>query len=229
MVFMQNDMNMKKCYLLVGLLIGTIGVQAQFSKGQKMLSGNIQFNHSSQRYELTNQNDWKSRQGGAGLEIGYNIFRSEQMFDRYSLFIGQQYNSSESGINPNKYNSTIIGVAYTRTRLFPFVGKLKLTLGTGVQLSFNTIHTESAGIKGNGFGMGITGGVTPGIVYPLNNRILLSMQFNNLLSVYYNYTKTGRTSATVNDEIRHSVGFSAGTNAGTLSSFGLGAYWLLRK
>lgn len=220
---------MKKCYLLLVLFIGTIAAKAQFTKGYKMLSGNLQFYHNSERYELASQNDWKNRQGNTGFEIGYNVFKSEQVFDRYGIFINRMYNKSEIGINPNQYSNTITGFGYTRIRLFPFVGKLKLAVGVGAQASVNLIRTESAGIKSNGMGFGVTGGITPGILYPLNNRILLSMQFNNLLNVYYNYTQTGRTSTTINDEVRHSVGFSAGTNAGTLSSFGLGAYWLLKK
>lgn len=220
---------MRKFSILILTLIIASGLQAQFSKGLRMFAGSGYLSQNKRTITFTGSNpEQYSRNFNAELYLGLSVFDTERSFHTYSLVYQREHNEGNFFSNQATVTNQAAGLGYTHTRLYPAFKKLYVSLSTGgnVRVNFNQFIDTTGTFKANGFQ--ISAGLTPGIVYQLKPRLLLQAQFNNLLALYYGYLNTPKV-AGVAKNFEQGFRLSAGTNLGTLSGFGMGFYWVLKR
>jgi hypothetical protein len=181
---------MNKILLLIGFVLAVITANAQFEKGQKLLSGSI----NTRMFNTTEKNTSnQSKTFSLAVSPSFGKFTSKNTIVSWGFSVGFGNTNYVNGTIENKENSTNYGLNYGFTKLFT-VGKnfyFALGLGAGASVAFSnrdasTIFPESR--KSNSFNVGV--GLSPSLMFPLNKKVLISTGFSNMAALEFNLSNT---------------------------------------
>jgi hypothetical protein len=245
--------------LLLGLIIFAINsLQAQFSKGTRMLNGNGNFDFSNNKSSseditgLKQRNETENNMFGYGLQLGYGKFRKENKVLVYSL--GYSFVSNET--NSNKIDSIKTGIYYskgTTNSYLIFIENLNflpiknnwgilysIKSSVGYNLSENNTTTTTKFIANDSNVLNKSSYITNyfqvsafgnlGVYYCLNKKFLLFSQLN-LCGVNLNFN-TSTTNSSSNKSENTSFSFNltgALTPTFKLGDISIGLKYLIYK
>jgi hypothetical protein len=214
---------MNKKLLLIGISFAFISANAQFNAGQRILSGNISGRIGKDNIENV------STQSKFNLTFVPTIgkFKDSRTLNSYGLILGiENQNSKVTNGDFNEGNGFRLGVTYTRTKLYPLTKDFYFTLGFGGDITYFNLKNRAQQPNYHGEQNMISAaiGVTPGLMFPLNKKILLQTGFNNLATIsFFTSTFTEKLPTNVvNKNTRSALGFNAGSSVGAASLFYIG-------
>ncbi|MDI9366136.1 MAG: hypothetical protein QM541_14360 [Flavobacterium sp.] len=184
---------MTKQLLFAALLIIGCNASAQFTKGEKVLNGNLSF--STSKYNNVNQTT-NSLFIGAGL----GWVKSDKKIVGVSLSYGySSYNNTPTSSASS--NSAFVGVYLQNIKNIKgnFFGILNTSLNSGYHKQIYEDINTSSSYSSNGFSVGANSSL--GIGYRISKRFVANMTLTNLVSVQYAQDK------------RKNDGFNATSNA----------------
>lgn len=204
---------------------------AQFETGKKMISGGLSFN--------TSVNDLHSNPSARELHTNFHFNASLSKFSSPLLVKGIGLTYGHNYIHNNISNPSIDNVNYAHL-IGAFINRIKLQpIGRKVYLAFTgtlmaaytfgkSSYTTSVNYTDSRSYLASLSGAI-GAWYQVSPRFILTGDFNNLVSVSYNYgTYTTTNGTAVNSGNNHSVGISTGLNGIALNSFQLGLRYVLK-
>ncbi len=220
-----------KSYLFLLCLIAVSFANAQFSAGQKLISG--QLNVSTDNYTSNNSPGSDQKNSYGGISLSFSKFKSPLRLIGFGIqysFSDTRFNSSSSSPLENKNN--VAGIFIELTKLQPIAKKMYLSFsGMGV-MNYgvrDTYYANNTRSQSKGYNLYINGGM--GLWYQLTNRFILTGNVSNLLSV--NYSTGNTASYTANnigtaDGSTSSFTLSTGLSSFSLGNFGFGVKYVLK-
>lgn len=217
---------MKKTVLALFLLCSIGAGNAQFSQGQKAISGGIGLNTSTS--ESTSGPTAKQTNTSFSIAPAFTIFTSPTMMTSIGVYYSHGTNKSVSGTSSATSKADGTGVFFTRTKLNKLANRFYFTYGgtASASLGFTKNATVPATpeISSNSWIVAVGGNL--GLMYQLNNRLLLSTNLNNFLSASFSHgvQKNGGVATQKNNTFN----FGTGLTATPLSNFSVGVMLLLK-
>jgi hypothetical protein len=222
---------MKKNLLLFTFLLSVCFVNAQFTKGQKMIGGQLEFNTSNTN--VSSQPGAFNKSFIFGISPSFSRFTSASAFN--TIGFSYVYNHSQFSIHtPNEQISDLhdFGVYVERMKLeqlakrfyFTYSGRVGLTYGFGKAAYPITPNNTT---EYNNYGVYASAGI--GLLYQVNQRFLLSCGLNNLISVYYNHTENKSNSGSGSKNSTNNAGFATGLSNISLNAISIGVKYMLKK
>jgi len=183
---------MKNILLLGVLLLSLNFCEAQFQKGQKLLGGQIGAVASSQ--ETAFSNSGYTQNTFLNLNLSLSKFKSPLVANGFGLVYGYNYNHADNNNPPLEQRSYqhAIGIFINKTRLVPLARKLDLALtGTGgINYIFGKRTYVMSGSTSDLKAINPYLSGSLGVWYQLGQRLLLTCDFSNLLSLQYTHATT---------------------------------------
>jgi len=214
-------MKMKTILICLPLLL-SITVHAQFTTGQKLLSGGINFGNTSYNYgDTTRQNSLS-----AGLSFSLGKFISPLHSIGFGLSYSlNNYTQKQPGLA--NYSSTMnyLGASFFSQYYFPIAKQFYAFLQWNSTAGINFGNTT--GYSNNFKGYSIATGLNPGLSYKLNKRFLFNASLNNLVSLGYSHSKNNLNVMSGNG-VMNSFTLSSSLNSGSLGNIGLGFVYLIK-
>jgi hypothetical protein len=210
---------MNKKLLFSCLVFSAITANAQFSSGQRILSGNFTFGTNNQAYSTNS----KTNGFNVSMSPSFGKFKDARTINSYGFLVGFNNNKNTSGNIENKTNSNNFGINYTHTKLYPIVDNVYFTLGFGGGLYYNyfknsnNTNTETSTQNE----VAISLGFSPGFMLPISKKVLLQTGFNNLGAFYFSHKKNTNVDAlnTTTNTNNTNVYFNAGSTTGSSALF----------
>lgn len=222
---------MRKCITFTSALFVFICGRAQFTPGQKMLSGIIQLNTANGYFNISPPSqEYK----GIGVSIAptFSRFTSEKVFMSIGLMYG--YNENRTNVNtPGETNThtNSFGITLTRTRLeklanrfyFTYSGQFAGTAGFQNGIQGFPLYDE----KTDTYTVGFNGGV--GLLYRINERFMFTTTLAGIFQAYYSHTNyhIGGPSPVSKNADNVTLTLLNTQNGGSV--FGIGMYYLLKN
>ena len=230
MVNGQKICMQKKSTILILLIVLTSVANAQFTKGQKVLGGNIGFAVGKSE----SSDNFTSSQNSFTINPSFAKFTKSNQLCGIGMGYGYSRQKSESPNNAqNSYiiNQTI-GVNVFSQRLYSMAKKLYFTLNTPASIYYmfgkNIVKSSNSINESMGKGYSINLSLAPGVSYQLNNRWLFDAYLSNLVNVGFSHNQS--KSSTSNYKTKsNNFGISSSLSNTNLGNIGLGFRYLLRN
>ena len=213
---------------------------AQFTKGQKLIGGNVSFSTSSGSFDgssFNNSNINNTSNTGIGADISKAKFISPKTllgiglaYGYYRYVVDQQ---APANNNNYKYTSHSGGVNVFAQRFISLGNNFFFTILTGGTIGYNyskqTDFTSKAILKAKGYS--INANITPGLSYKINDRFLFDAFLSNFIFAYFQHTDATSNYPQPQEEKTHRNNFYISTSLSntSLGNVGLGFRWLLRN
>lgn len=225
---------MKNLLLLTAFLCLAFFADAQFTTGQKLISG---------QFGITlNESDINSIPGVSGNNTFVSFSPSFAKFKSPTVLSGAgisyYYSRYHSGIGSGAAEriqpTHFFGIFVNRTKLEPLAKKFFFTYtGTaGVNVSFSRDRYAS-GLRARDqdiYGASVTAGM--GLLYQLHPRFLVTWEFSNLISLNYNHareTSYNPSNTPAYQNISNSISLSGNLANFTLGYVMVGVKYMLKK
>jgi len=215
----------KAIVLLTTVLFFVLKSTAQFETGQRIFSGGINFNNYNNQTDLNNSTS-KNAQTSFSLDASLGKFIRPNVVRGFSINYGHNYQKSDPSSYKMNYNSVGLGIFSTHYRSFGknFFGFLRFNLNGSYQFG----NTVQSGVDQKNRGYELSAGLTPGISYRLNKRVLLNGTLNNIASLNFNHRRTTYSNSGEVNKINQTGLYSSLSN-GSLGAIGIGFSLLLNK
>jgi len=217
---------MKKAILLFfAVLLFALKSTAQFETGQRIFSGGINFNNYNNQTDLNNSTS-KNAQTSFNLDASIGKFIRPNLVRGLSINYGHNYEKSDPSSFKQNYNSVGLGLFATQYRSFGknFFGFIRFNLNGNYQFGTRVQSGVDQKIRGYGF----SAGLTPGISYKINKRVLLNGTLNNIALLSFNHQKTTYSNSSQVTRTNQTGLYSSLSN-GSLGAIGIGFNLLLGK
>ncbi|MCH8555118.1 MAG: porin family protein [Schleiferiaceae bacterium] len=218
---------MKKITLILGLVVGTYTAQAQLEKGSLLLSGDIGFNSSTGKMEITSGGNTVTQADPKFTDFNLNLQGGYFVADNFAVGLGIGYGLSKITEDGDDFLDEIsTGIfainPFARyyipyTNKFAFFAQLDLGIGFGSTKTEsrmgNTTITDEGSV--NVFGIG----VSPGFTYFLTESIGLDLRVG-----FLGYNSASTSFESNNSTTTNSIS-GTGVNIGLNSlTFGLSVF-----
>lgn len=220
-----------KNLLLISMGLGfSFIAKAQFTAGQKMIGGQLNFSTNKTESITTPSNNQKNTNGAIRLSL--SRFKNPLLLTGVGIQYGYTGSTYDNGVSQQDNKNHQFGAFYEMTRLQPLAKKLYLgftgTLGANYSIA-TTSYPNNTSDKTKGYNVYLNGGM--GVWYELTQRFLLIGNVNNLLSLSYGHGKTtsyvGNNPGT-NTTKGNNFSVSTGLNGFSLGNIGFGIRYLLK-
>lgn len=230
---------MRKIYLAFILsCFAASFVHAQFTKGQKVLGGNLGFSiNKFENSPYSNNSFYTSNYYAVSINPSVGWLSKPNLLSGIGLSYGYSYqkfmNSYDSSFQ-KLYNNAIAVNGFSQ-RFFTLAKNLFFTVNTSVSAGYNfgkQINSPNYNIisKTTGFSVGVS--LAPGLSYRLTQRLLFDAYLSNLISVSYAYSQTkynNYTAAGYLKSTQNSFNLSSSLSNTNLGNVVLGFRWLLKS
>ncbi|HEX8356509.1 MAG TPA: hypothetical protein VF610_03820 [Segetibacter sp.] len=212
-----------------------LAADAQFSKGEKVLGGNLGFSTDTSENYYNSVSGYKHTYVSFAPSLGW--FTKPQQLVGVGLIYGynQQKLTNNNAGDPTKSYAHNAGVTIFSQRFITLGPKLYFTMQAGLSVAYSFgksfYKTGSTDVATNNNGYGVNANLAPGLSYRLLNRVLFEGYLSNLINIGYNYTKSepGNSSTSNNKSYQESFGISSSLSNSSLGNVGIGFRWLLKK
>jgi hypothetical protein len=203
---------MKRQLLFAALLVIGFNASAQFTKGEKVLSGNLSFN----AYKSVNTSNNSASQEINSTRTSFNTnigwVKSEKRIKGFRVSYSNNVSKFNSGETKTTGNTINLGIFNQRIKSFNqnFFGFFESNLNGSY--SWNKYASSVVnGVINHGYGINANGSI--GLGYRITKNIIADATLNNLITINYNHTNPINTSATTSinkiDEFTISTGLSS--------------------
>lgn len=222
---------MKKKLLAASFMGITLLANAQFSEGQKVLSGSFAFTNSNNANGIYSSN-----------EVNQTSFYFSPSFARFknpTTLIGYKItfatNNYIDKATSNKTTNTSIGGGYFVQKIKPIGKDFFVFAETGINATYDwskysNFTSPSFNLKGKSFGA--TAYITPGLGYKITPRWIADITLNNIAALSYSHGQNdyfdNSTSTVRSNQKTDAVRFYTGLDKNALSNIGIGIRWLLK-
>lgn len=222
---------MKKVLLSTALLCIAGMSQAQFTKGQTALGGQLSFSTVTSNLTYTPATPtWvKSRATQFSVSPSVSFFSSPTAMSSFGVTyannITKTDNPPSGSVQKNTTNSA--GLFFRLTKLNRLANRFYFTYGGGPTVSYSKSKDEfisSPESTSSMVNVGINGGI--GLLYQLNNRLLLTTNLNNVLAASYYHAEYKAGSVGAGNA--NGFSFSTGLSGFSLNSLSIGMMLLLK-
>lgn len=219
---------MKKSTLVAMALFVLSSINAQFTAGDKYLTGSIGFNSSK-----TSSNP-NSEVKSFGLEFSpaFIRFRTENKAIGFRLLSGYSHAETTSGTNHDDSKQYNIGAGFFAQRYFSLGSKFYFLLEPGISLAYGSTKNIQSAFAVTTMESKVYGArayVTPGIGYRLTDRFIMNLNFTNIVSLSYLYQKSETTVANnTSGSKSNSFGFQSSLNNTSIGNLGITFGWRLK-
>lgn len=221
---------MKKSVCLLAAVCFVYVANAQFTKGEKMIGGQVSMGYNN--VTRSTPAIQKQHNFSAGLSPIFYRFINPNKVNGYGLSYFYSRQTTDIGLPiESNYQNHSVGAFFSQTKLQPIAKNVYFTLtgtvGANYQIQKNNSNVSTGYYDAKGFNIFLRGGI--GLWYQLNQRFILTTQLNNLVSVEYGYIKTTNTNGSnTTSSTTNGVGFTTGLNGFNLNSLGIGVNYLLK-
>ena len=212
---------MKAVLFCLPLLL-VISVHAQFTTGQKLITGGVNFGNTNYNYgDSSKQNSL-----AAGLNFSLGKFISPLHSIGFGLnYSLNNYTQKQPGAANYSNQMNYLGASFFSQYYFPlskqFYAFLQWNSTAGINFGSVT------GFSNNFKGYSIATGLNPGLSYKLNKRFLFNASLTNLISLSYTHSKNNPSVMSGNG-VMNSFTLSSSLNSGSVSNIGLGFIYLIQ-
>jgi hypothetical protein len=220
---------MKRQLLFVALLVIGFNASAQFTKGEKVLSGNISFNTNKnvstsgttlQEYSVTSFSlntgiGWvKSEKRISGLRIGYyNGFSKNAITSQSTL--------SNNTITLGVFNQNIKSF---NQHLFGF---FETNLNSGYSWrEFKDANSTTSNFDYKSYAVAANANI--GLGYRITKHLIADATLSNLLSISYSHSDPANSSTSSTNNKSDNFSISTGLSSLSLNSVAIGFRWVFQ-
>jgi len=217
---------MRKIYLAALAVCFFTVANAQFSSGDKYLTGGFSLNNSKSESPSSTQ-----KQFGIGFSPAFIQFKSDKKAAGFRIQANYGRNRNTSGTNYQNQDIYGVGAGVFSQNYFRLGKGFYFFIEKGIGVNYaNSKTTQSAfavnTIKSNAYSGNIY--LKPGVGYKLTNRLLVNLDFSNILSLSYTHQKNETTTGTVTTSDKsNGVNFSSSLNNTSLGNLGITFGWRL--
>lgn len=212
---------MKKLILSAVTLLLILTANAQFTQGDKYLSGSVSFNLN--KTETSTGIDQK--QLFIGFSPSFTKFKTTKKAAGFRLFASYGRSTFVNQFNTSEIHQQGIGLGVF-SQNYLLLGKgFYLLAEKGIKLNYLLSKTLP---DNRSTEYSATLYVTPGIGYKLSNRLLINLEFNDLINVSFTHQKNVNNNSST-PVVSHGNYFSffSGLNNGSLGNLGINFGWKL--
>lgn len=219
---------MKKFTLIILALFVLSSISAQFTAGDKYLTGTIGFNSNK------TTSGANSEIKGFGLEFSpaFIKFRTENKTIGFRLLSGYSHAETTSGTNHEDSKQYNIGAGVFVQRYFSLGNKFYFLLEPGISLAYGStknVHSAFAVTTMESKMYGARAYLTPGIGYKLTDRFIMNLNFANVVALSYTHQKSETTVANnTSGSKSNSFGFQSSLNNTSVGNLGITFGWGLK-
>lgn len=181
-----------KIILLIGCILLSTVMFAQFSKGDHLFSGSVGLNTNSTKYIGTAASDI-SKFTGVSLNLSGSTFSSNLVRNTVGFYVSH-YSAKDNLTNPVTRSETSglnYGISFSRAKLLPVAKSLYLnfpfTVSAGLQHTTSKTGLGPSENRVNGFNTSV--GINAGLLYQLNKRWVLTLSLPDVANLGYSNTK----------------------------------------
>lgn len=219
---------MKIHLIIATLLFIGLNASAQFTKGEKILSGNISFNANKNTY-----NNGTSVQENSTSSFGFNTsigwVKSEK---RISGFRVGYYNSlakSNNGYDKTTNNGITVGIFNQHIKNFNknIFGFLETSVAGGYNWGkYTNLASTTPDFSTDGYNIG--GNVKLGIGYRITKHLIADATLTNLLGINYSHTNPEDNTIVFQSSKSDNFSISTGLSSFSLNNVAIGFRWLFK-
>lgn len=218
---------MKRQLLFGALLVIGFNATAQFTKGEKVLSGNLSFSTS----KITNTTGTVSQTNSGNnfyLNTGIGWVKSEKRISGFRVGYYNGLLKSNGGLAKSANNSFLVGVFNQNIKPF------NKSLFGFVEINLNGIYywgKYSDAISGNNVsskGYGANANASIGLGYRITKHLIADATLSNLLSINYSQSEPDNSSTATTSSKSSSFSVSTGLSSLSLNSLAIGFRWVFQ-
>lgn len=219
---------MKRQLLFAALLVIGFNASAQFTKGEKVLSGNLSFSTN----KTTNTTGSVSQTNSGNnffLNTGIGWVKSEKRISGFRVGYYNGLLKSNGGLAKSANNSFLVGVFNQNTK--PFSKSLFGFVETNLNGVYNwgKYTDASSSINNASFkGYGANANASIGIGYRVTKYLIADATLSNLLSINYNQSEPDNSSTATTSSKSSGFSVSTGLSSLSLNSVAIGFRWVFQ-
>lgn len=218
----------KLSFLMVLLGLVTVA-NAQFSAGDRYLRGSFSANYNK---EEVSQNIG-TESWGFNLAPSFMKFKTERRATGFRLLTSRQYTNNYNATSNAKNNNTAVGAGVFLFNVLPISKNFFLSAETGLDATYGWGKQTNSSVpmyKAEITEFNIAASVTPSVGYKLTNRLIVGLNFSNLLRVGYQTRKTEQTNAGGGNSVSKTKGLSlfSSLNNTNIGNLGISFGWKLK-
>lgn len=218
---------MKKQFLFAALLIISFNASAQFTKGEKVLSGNLSFSAYKSVNTSNNSTSEEINSTRTSLNTSIGWVKSEKRIIGFRVSYSNNVSKFNSGETKTSGNTINLGIFNQRIKSFNqnFFGFFESNLNGSY--SWNKYASSVVnGVINQGYGINANGSI--GLGYKITKNIIADATLNNLITINYNHTNPINTSATTSINKIDDFTISTGLSSLSLNSIAIGFRWVFQ-
>lgn len=226
---------MKTTFLIGCMLLSTV-MFAQFNKGDHLFSGSIGLNSSASKITGNSAADL-TKGTGVSLNLSGSTFSSNLVRNTVGFYVSNNVvkNNLNNPVNKSVNSGLNYGLSFSRAKLLPIATSLYLNFPVTVSagLTHNTAEIGGGTSETRTNGFTASAGISAGLLYQLNKRWVLTLSLPDLVSAGYS---TSKSKSYVNGTLQNpgfrsnSFGFNSTIGARTLGDLSVGfGYVIPRK
>jgi hypothetical protein len=219
---------MKKQLLIAILVFIGLNASAQFTKGEKVLSGNISFNTNKN----TNNNGVSILENSAssfGLNTGIGWVKSEKRISGFRVGYYNSMSKANNGLDKNTLNSINIGLfnQYIKSYNKNFFGFLETNLNGGINWGkYTNFASTTGGYKTKGYNINTNANI--GVGYRITKHLIADATLTNLLGISYSHSGPESNSTVLQTSKSDNLSISTGLSSFSLNNVAIGFRWVFK-
>jgi hypothetical protein len=200
---------------------------AQFSAGDKYLSGSF-----SAGWAKNTPSNNEQKQFNLAFSPAFTKFKTDKKATGFRILTMYGESKSTNGVNTQKLNQYGLGAGVFSQNYFPLGKGFYFFAEKGIEATYANAKVTQSSLPSNevltqGYSASIY--LKPGIGYKLTNRLLLNLEFANILNLTYGHSKTENTvGATKTVDKNTSLNFGSSLNNISLGDLGITFAWKLK-
>ena len=225
---LNKKLFMKRQLLITTLLFIGLNASAQFTKGEKVLSGNISFNSNKN----INNNGTSIQENSAssfGLNTSIGWVKSEKRISGFKIGYYNSLSKANNGLDKTTNNSINLGVFNQHIKSFnkDFFGFLETTLNGGLNWGeYTNFASTTGGFKTKGYNINTNANI--GIGYRITKHLIADAILTNLLAISYSHSGPESISTVVQSSKNDNFSISTGLSSLSLNSVAIGFRWVFK-
>ena len=219
---------MKRQLLFATLLIIGFNASAQFTKGEKVLSGNLAFNTG----KTVNNNSTSIQESSItnfALNTGIGWVKSEKRMSGFRVAYYTSLQKNNNGADRTTSNGINLGAFDQHIKNFNknLFGFLETNISGGYTWGKYTNSASSAAIfKTKGYNIGTNANI--GIGYRITKRLIADATLTNLLAISYSNYGPETNTPTMQSSKTSNFNISTGLSSLSLNSVAIGFRWVFQ-
>lgn len=218
---------MKRQLLFAAVLVIGLNASAQFTKGEKVLSGNFSFSTS----KTTNTTGTVSQTNSGNnffLNTGIGWVKSEKRISGFRVGYNNSTTKGNGGLS--KYTNNFLSVGVFNQNIKPFSKSLFGFVETNLNGIYNwgkyTDASSSTNVNFKGYGASANASI--GIGYRVTKHLIADATLSNLLSINYSQSEPDNSSTATTSSKSSNFSVSTGLSSLSLNSVAIGFRWVFQ-